>query len=754
MRRVSPPSRTDLLATAAVMALALAVLWSGVAAPLQRIAADALIRAAARAAPEPAAALPDAAVVALDPQSLRAYPTWPWPRSLYARAVHRLDAAGARVVAFDIDFSTPREPEADAEFGRAIAESGSVVLAAFRQLQELPGGATLEVASVPIPPLADAAAGLGSVLMPVDPDGVVRRAPRASDISGRPVVSLAEAALDAALQPAPPTDTVLQRAPRTVAALQPAPLTDTALEPAPGPRNAPAPTFRVDYRRTRPPVPVIPIADVLDGRFDPTLVAGRVVFVGATAAEFQDLWSTPVGPARPGVWIQAITYRTLAARETGAATLRDAPLSAAGGAALLLCVAAGSIAGLDRRRRTPALALLVVAAAAANVGLVLGAGLLVDPVVPLGALGLRYVSGLEGVRERLRRVVEQREHSLDALARVGEVSTAASADDPLGLALALLGDVVDASGVGFLRAGEGGLLDGRAIEWRRRGSGSIGEVDLAQEVLESRRRRVLEGDTSGGGVVVYEPLFTGDRAVGVLVVERDGGGPLEPVQLRTLATVGTQIALSAENLRLIDSLRQTFDSSIEAIASAVEARDGYTESHCRRLAVYSAAMADRLGLTPEEVEAVRLGALLHDVGKIGIRDEILLKPGRFDRDERVEMERHADIGHRIVVPIRGLTATTAACVRHHHERWDGRGYPDRLAGEQIPLAARIVAVVDVWDALSTRRPYKRAYSPAEVRARLLKGRGGAFDPEIVDVFLRLLDEEGEELSQLAGSPAP
>ncbi|MDJ0853388.1 MAG: CHASE2 domain-containing protein [Myxococcota bacterium] len=726
MRRVSPPIRTELLATAAVVAFAVGVLWSGLAAPIQRIAADALVRASIVVAPPPPAELPDAAVVALDPQSLRAHPAWPWPRSLYARAVDRLEAADVRVVAFDIDFSTPRDLADDAEFAASIAASGSVVLAAFRQLQELPGGATLEVANLPIEPLAASAAGLGSVLMPVDPDGVVRRAPRASDIAGRPLVSLAEAALD------------------------------VALERAPRPPRGPAPTFRVDYRRVQPPVPVIPIADVLDDRFDPTLVAGRVVFIGATAAEFQDLWSTPVGPARPGVWIQAIAYRTLAAREIGSSTLRDAPPLATACAALLLCVVAGSVAGLERRRRAPALALLLLTSTALDVGLVLALGLIVDPVVPLLAVALRYVLGLEGVRERLRRVLAQREHSLDALARVGEVATAGSADDPLGLALALLGDVVDASGVAFLRAGDGGHLDGRRIEWRRRGAGAIGDLAAAEAVLESRRTRVFEGDLPGHasrGLAVYEPLFSGERAVGVLVVERDDESPLEPVQLRTVATVGTQIALSADNLRLIENLRQTFDSSVEAIASAVEARDGYTESHCRRLAVYSAAMADRLGLPPEEVEAVRLGALLHDVGKIGIRDDILLKPGRLSREERFEMERHADVGHRIVVPIRGLTATTAACVRHHHERWDGRGYPDRLAGEEIPLAARIVAVVDVWDALSTRRPYKRAYSPGEVRARLLKGRGGQFDPEIVDLFLVLLDEEGEDLALVAGRPS-
>jgi HD-GYP domain-containing protein (c-di-GMP phosphodiesterase class II) len=151
------------------------------------------------------------------------------------------------------------------------------------------------------------------------------------------------------------------------------------------------------------------------------------------------------------------------------------------------------------------------------------------------------------------------------------------------------------------------------------------------------------------------------------------------------------------------------------------------------------------------VEAIRLGALLHDVGKIGIRDEVLLKPGRFDADERKEMQRHADLGHRIVLPIHGLTATTAACVRHHHERWDGLGYPDRLAGQEIPLGARIVALVDVWDALSTARPYKEAYPQEKVIGILQKGRGTNFEPALVDLFLEILEDEGGEMLALTRS---
>jgi HD-GYP domain-containing protein (c-di-GMP phosphodiesterase class II) len=116
----------------------------------------------------------------------------------------------------------------------------------------------------------------------------------------------------------------------------------------------------------------------------------------------------------------------------------------------------------------------------------------------------------------------------------------------------------------------------------------------------------------------------------------------------------------------------------------------------------------------------------------------------------MEMEQHTVCGHRIVQPIHGLRPTTLACVRHHHERWDGTGYPDGLAGEEIPIGARIVSIVDVWDALSTDRPYKRAYPQAKVREILEKYRGNFFEPALVDLFLEILDEEGESMLALAG----
>jgi putative nucleotidyltransferase with HDIG domain len=712
--------RPSLVSAAVVTAVFGSLSVAGMLAPAERFAADALLRVALRHAEPPPPVAPDVTVVALDPQSLRAFPSWPWPRRLYAQAIERLDAAGALAIAFDIDLSAARDPADDAALADAIARSGKVALAAFRQQTSLPDGSELEVSSVPIAALADPAAALGNVLMPVEPDGVMRFAPRWSEVGGREMPTLAGAALGIATRSPVPRDSA---------------------------------RMRVDYRRAAG-IPEIPIVEVIEGRFDPRLVAGRAVLIGATAAEFQDLWDTPLAPARPGVWIQAIAYRTLAAEREHAVVLRAAPGWLGCGVIFTACLLVSALAPFGPKQRLGALVLLAGATVAACGLLLATRGLAVDPVAPVAAMAGMHVLGLERVRDRLRGLLAERERSLSAIYQVGEAASAPLGGDPLGAALALLADVVDARAVALLRAGPDGDLDGRRLDWQRRGREPAGDAELAARALAERATTSLprRGDGSAG-LCVYAPLFAGARAVGVLVVERESPEPLERVELRTLATVGAQIALLAENLRLVDDLRSTFDASIEAIASAVEARDGYTESHCRRLAIFSVSMADRLGLPAEEIEAIRLGALLHDVGKIGVRDEVLLKPGRFTPEERAEMEEHTVCGHRIVLPIHGLRPTTLACVRHHHERWDGTGYPDRLVGEAIPLGARIVSIVDVWDALSTKRPYKNALAQPEVRDILEKYRGTFFEPALVDLFLQILDEEGDAMLALAGGAA-
>lgn len=196
-----------------------------------------------------------------------------------------------------------------------------------------------------------------------------------------------------------------------------------------------------------------------------------------------------------------------------------------------------------------------------------------------------------------------------------------------------------------------------------------------------------------------------------------------------------------------------------ALANAIEARDSYLHGHCERLASLAVRMGELLGLRPDEVETIRLGAILHDVGKIGIPDRVLLKPGPLDDEERQIVETHPEIGDKLLEPL-DLLAAARPIVRHHHERWDGLGYPDRLAGTAIPLGARIVAVADSIEVMTSRQLYRQPRTPDQVVAELHGCRGAQWDPEIVDLALRLIDsgelvlaEDGLRLLEPA-SPEP
>jgi putative two-component system response regulator len=183
------------------------------------------------------------------------------------------------------------------------------------------------------------------------------------------------------------------------------------------------------------------------------------------------------------------------------------------------------------------------------------------------------------------------------------------------------------------------------------------------------------------------------------------------------------------------------ESVVFALAAAVEAQDPYTEKHLQRMADLSERLARAAGLDLDQVMAVRYGSILHDVGKVGVKEAILRKPGSLTREEWAELREHPAIGARIVKSMR-LGQQIAPIVRSHHEHWDGQGYPDGLKGKEIPLGARIVALVDAYDAMSTDRPYRAALRPEVIRVELEQNAGKQFDPDLMALLLRLLEEDG------------
>jgi HD-GYP domain-containing protein (c-di-GMP phosphodiesterase class II) len=233
------------------------------------------------------------------------------------------------------------------------------------------------------------------------------------------------------------------------------------------------------------------------------------------------------------------------------------------------------------------------------------------------------------------------------------------------------------------------------------------------------------------------PLLV-DGRYGCIVAALPEGGDFGERELRLLGGLARQANLAIENASNFEGLERTFVSTVEALANALEANDEYTSTHARWITDLALKVGGALGLDDECLKKLELGALLHDIGKIGIPSEILQKPGPLTDEEFEIVKEHPELGEKILAPIDRL-ADVRPIVRACHERWDGGGYPDGKAGEEIPVEARIVLVCDAFHAMVTDRPYRGRMPRAEAVERLVESAGTQFDPTVVKAFVRLFE---------------
>jgi signal transduction histidine kinase len=512
--------RALLLPTAATV-LAAGAIWTGILGPLQRPVDSALVRIAAALPPALPDAVPDIAVVAIDARSLSAVGEWPWSRQLHARLLGRLEEAGTGPIGLDIGFSKPSDPDADAELGRAIRASGRTVLLARRQVQAH-HGVEVEVASLPIPVLADSAAALGSVMVPIDVDAEIRRAVRSDVIAGERVASMSEALVSLALGPSVP--------------------------------ETPRGDFAIDYRRAQPRFPVISAVDLLDGQYERADLAGRIVLVGATAAELRDLWNTPLSPAIPGVFVQALVVRTLLAERAGEPVLRRATQAEQIAIAGLLSLLAFGLASVSHAFRAPGFVTLAAGCLVVPAALLVGRGLLIDPVLPLGIVASTYALSLEQLRAAAGRRLSISQSWISLISRVGS-ATSDLAPDGTRAVLGALSEAFGARSISLLLLGSDRELGDQRVCWTRSGSPASPDPGIARRVLSTRQIEVV-GKSTGNVRVMYTPIVAGSLECGVLVLESEGDREFDELQLETLSTVGSQIALSIGHSELAGKLRK------------------------------------------------------------------------------------------------------------------------------------------------------------------------------------------------------
>ncbi|RJQ29834.1 HD domain-containing protein [Candidatus Parcubacteria bacterium] len=238
------------------------------------------------------------------------------------------------------------------------------------------------------------------------------------------------------------------------------------------------------------------------------------------------------------------------------------------------------------------------------------------------------------------------------------------------------------------------------------------------------------------------PLLVGDELVGLLVLgetRRTSREPFDPDKLKLVNAISDQAASALRRATFHEQLEESFVQTVLALAKALDARDSYTQDHSQRMAALTDSLCQKLGIDENQIQAIRLAAALHDIGKIGVPDEILRKPGPLTSQEWELMKRHPKIGADIIAPVAKLV-NVAPIILAHQEKFDGSGYPYGLKGEQIPMGARVLAVVDAYVAITDERVYRKARSHEEAIAELVKHSGSQFDPAVVDAFVQSIGD--------------
>lgn len=272
---------------------------------------------------------------------------------------------------------------------------------------------------------------------------------------------------------------------------------------------------------------------------------------------------------------------------------------------------------------------------------------------------------------------------------------------------------------------------------------SLNIPDISKDERFNKNRKVADSIGFKEKAMLTVPIKLHDEVLGVIqFINKKGGGVFTKRDEETvLLLIQIQIVNNLEKAILYDRLRKTFVDSIETLVSTIEARDENTKGHSKRVSELASVLGMYLQIGIKEVEKLRYAGILHDVGKIGIRDDVLNKQGPLSDEEYNIMKTHPQLGDAILQNISSLEPCIREAAKHHHERFDGRGYPDQLKGEEIPIFARILAVVDTYDAMTCDRVYRKGLPKEVALEEIEKGRGTQFDPYIAGEFIEMMKED-------------
>ena len=541
--------------------------------------------------------------------------------------------------------------------------------------------------------------------------------------------------------------------------------------------------FEVDER----PVAYYEFSSLYHERIPRERLAGRLVFIGGTKhGRDADIHPTSFG-ARFGVFLHAMFARTLIDRRF-VADLHEHPALKYVVLVALSFAAAIIFFRLPPRAQIPIFLACVAVALYSFLALFhctfpfskLRHGYFLSPVGFLAVLAANFAAGLAFNLSVAERQIRLKDLELDLLDEAGRLVTQQIGEHHgnlthLGMSAGVVADMgVDVELSEAIPSGLAAVIsraigaEGCVILQRREHADGFEpagafwdepsfDADQASAMLDNgngrlfRETRTLtrtqlaeEGLVCDGlSSLLVVPLKLAEETTGVLAVFNKRVSDISPrtylsdEDLRVLSTLSSEAAMTLENMRLLNNVRRLFGDSIRALAQAVDAKDPYTHGHSERVKNYAVAIAHELGFGPNECVLVDLAALLHDIGKIGIPETVLNKPGRLTEEEFVLIKSHPAKGAEIIQAVSEL-APIVPSIRGHHERWDGRGYPDGIGGEEIPRIAQVIGVADAFDAMTYARVYRGALSFEEAAQEIVRFRGMQFAPAPADAFLAYL----------------
>ena len=709
---------------------------------------------------------------------------WPWDRSAFAKLVQKIGEGNPRLVAMDLAFVGERTQEGDQAFANAIREGPPILLAAF-----------IDPLGNYVPPLAalvEAGAIPGLVNKPRDRDLIVRRIWPAIDLPGgklEPEYAM-ELKMAAYALNSDPEHISVDKKKITISSLQNLRLRQVPLEVGF--------TFRLNPLASIDKIPHVSFGDVISGKAPPSTFQDKIVLVGTTTEITHDIYPTPLGLA-PGVTLSANGFLTLMTERY----LRPMPMWLTAVSFLVLSILIGLAAfhlpvGLSM--------LLMVSLIALAVGLGFCAVLLdhltdwLSPVfigISSWGAGAFYrhfsllstgaelrskvitdvstgaLTGRQGKMQMLATYQKARKSKHAASILLAELLQSPGSKKPLELEPKALKNITEEIRKPLPKDNVLSRLDTRRFCAILPGATAAEAAQVASQIADSAAGKSIAigvADTQFSEIrssrdwlacaeaalprarqqsphaAVFDPLK--DQVV--------LGLPESEISLKKTDQFTELIAdLEERNLELEKSLeerrlanqdiQEAFLNTAKVLVRALETKDPYTAGHSERVSRYAGRLAERVNLPPEEVEEIREAGLLHDIGKIGIPDEVMHKVGKLTDKERGLLKNHHAGGTHILEPLKKFKRVVPL-IYYHHEAYDGTGYPHGLTGDLIPTGAQIITIVDSYDAMTTNRGYNEPKTPEEGLAEIQRCSGTQFNPNYVDAFAKMIREEGKSLA--------